>query len=433
MNKLKNAIEDQPATNFLQRAFEDFSKSTARLQEAYINLQKKFGDINRELEYKNQELQKALAEKEEAKHYLQNILESLTTGIIVIDMHGKVVMMNRCAEVFTGFSCEDVKRKKLVSLLEGRSLCDSDGHSGLQCLGSGLRKKIRLKGRILEIFKSSVKTEKGEELGLVIVLCDVTRLEKLEKMAKRTEKFAAMGEMAVNIAHEIRNPLGSIELFASLIKKDLKNEKNRDRASYIIASVKNMDNKISNLLLFTRKQKSLMKKIHINDVLNEVLKFSAQIAETENVILKTNFEYLDPVIKGDVEMLKQVFLNLTLNALQAMPKGGYLYIETKIYDKSDEEEIVAPNIEIKFIDTGIGIPDTYIKKIFDPFFTTKEHGTGLGLAIVHNIIDLHGGSIEVESNEEKGTIFSITLPLIKDSEVIENLETEYPNTLQPTA
>ena len=417
MNRSVNDTEHESGAIFLQQAFEDFSQSTARLQEAFVGLQEKFGNINRELEYKNQELEKALAEKDEARHYLQNILESLTTGIVVADIDGNVSMMNRCAEVFTGISYEEAKGRATELLFEDKSLCDLREHFDLQCLGRGLRKKIRLKGRTLEIFKSDVKTKDGEEIGVVLVLCDVTRLEKLEEMAKRTEKFAAMGEMAANIAHEIRNPLGSIELFASLLKKDLRSERNRDRASYIIGSVRNMDNKISNLLLFARKQKSSMKKVRINDVLKEVLKFSEQIIETENVILTIMYEDLDPIIKGDAEMLKQVFLNLILNALQAMPNGGNLYIETKIYNKYYEErEIIDSNVEIKFMDTGIGIADRYIKKIFDPFFTTKENGTGLGLAIVHNIVDIHGGSIEVESSKDKGTTFNITLPLIKDSD-----------------
>ena len=416
MNKPSNGTEHQSGAVFLQRAFEDFSQSTVKLQEAFTSLQEKFENINKELEYKNVELERALAEKDEAKNYLQNILKSLTTGIVVENMRGNVTMMNHYAEVFTGFSYEDARGKKAESLFDAGSSYDSRRDLGLAI--GGLSKKIRLRGRTLEVFKSPVKTKDGEGIGVVIVLCDVTRLEKLEEMAKRTEKFAAMGEMAANIAHEIRNPLGSIELFASLLKKDLKNEKNRDRASNIIGSVRNMNNKISNLLLFAREQKSSMKKININDVLNEVLKFSKQIIEKENVILTVNYENVDPIIKGDAELLKQVFLNLILNALQAMPEGGNLHIETKVSDKAKEErEIDDSKVEIKFIDTGIGIPHAYIKKIFDPFFSIREGGTGLGLVIVHNIVDIHGGSIDVESNNGKGTFFNITFPLIKGSEV----------------
>ncbi|MBW1718869.1 MAG: PAS domain S-box protein [Deltaproteobacteria bacterium] len=416
MKKPSNGTGQQSGTIFLQRAFEDFSQSTVKLQEAFTSLQEKFENINKELEYKNVELERALAEKDEAKNYLQNILKSLTTGIVVANIRGNVTMMNHYAEVFTGFAYEDARGEKAESLFDAGSFYDSKRDFGLAI--GGLSKKIRLRGRTLEVFKSPIKTNDGEEIGVVNVLCDVTRLEKLEEMAKRTEKFAAMGEMAANIAHEIRNPLGSIELFASLLKKDLKNEKNRDRVSHIIGSVRNMDNKISNLLLFARKQKSSMKKININNVLNEVLKFSEQIIKKENIILTVNHENVDPIIKGDAELLKQVFLNFILNALQAMPEGGNLHIETKVSDKTKEErEINDSKVEIKFIDTGIGIPHEYIKKIFDPFFSTREGGTGLGLVIVHNIVDIHSGSIDVESNNGKGTAFNITFPLIKRSEV----------------
>jgi signal transduction histidine kinase len=211
--------------------------------------------------------------------------------------------------------------------------------------------------------------------------------------------------------------LGSIELFASLLKKDLKNEQNRDRVSHIIGSVRNMDNKISNLLLFAKKQKSSMRMINISDVLNKMLKFSEQIIKTENIVLTVNNENINPIIHGDEELLKQVFLNLILNAIQAMPNGGNLHIVIKVCDKRRaEEDIDDSKVEIKFIDNGIGIPDKYIKKIFDPFFSTREGGTGLGLVIVHNIVDIHGGSIDVESSNNRGTIFNLTFPLISDSE-----------------
>jgi len=308
MNKSDSSIEQESSTVFLQQAFEGFSQSTARLQEAFTSLQKKFENINKELEFKNVELKRALAEKDETKNYLQNILESLTTGIVVADMNGNVTMMNQCAEIFTGVSCKDAREGKAGLLLGDILSYDSKRHSGHTL--SGLGKKISLRGRTLEIFTSTVKAKDGQKIGVVIVLCDVTRIEKLEKMAKRTEKFVAMGEMAANIAHEIRNPLGSIELFASLLKKDLRSEKDRDRVSHIIGSVRNMDNKISNLLLFTRKQKSLMKKINVNDVLNEVLKFSKQIIGRENIIITARHENIDPIIKGDTELLKHVFLIL---------------------------------------------------------------------------------------------------------------------------
>jgi len=390
---------------FLQQSFKDFDVATARLQKAFASLEKKFENINKELKCKNIELQETLAEKEKISSYLQNILESLTTGVVVADMEGKTTMINQCAEMFTAFSRKDAVGTDAEALFENK----------LKYLDDGLGEKIKLKGRTLEIFDSAVKTGSGDEIGKVIVLRDITRLEKLEATVKRTEKLAAMGETAANLAHEIRNPLGSIELFASLLIKDLKEKKNRDRASHIISSVRDMDNKISNLLLFARDRKPPMKKVNVHNALKEIIAFSEQIIKKETILLTVNYEAIDPIISGNAELLKQIFLNLMLNAMQAMPKGGTLYIETRISDNSYGEVARGPTVEIKFMDTGGGIPAKNIKKIFDPFFTTKGKGAGLGLAIVHNIVDIHGGSIDVENNKGGGTVFNITFPIIVES------------------
>ncbi len=397
-------------TLFLQQSFKDFDLATERLQKAYASLEEKFESINKELKCKNLELQEALAEKEKISSYLQNILESLTTGVVVTDMEGKTTMINRCAEVFTEFSKEDAVGTEAELLYENKISFGLKACFDFKDLDGGLGEKIRLKGRILEIFGSAVKTEKGEKIGKVILLRDITKLEKLKATVKRTEKLAAMGETAANLAHEIRNPLGSIELFASLLKKDMKDKKNRDRASHIISSVRDMDNKISNLLLFARDQKPPMKKINVHNALKEIIAFSEQIIKKGNILLTVNYEDVDPIITGNAEMLKQIFLNLLLNAIQAMPKGGNLYIETRIFDDRYEGGTHGSNLEIRFVDTGCGIPSENIKKIFDPFFTTKVKGAGLGLAIVHNIVDIHGGSIDVENNKGGGTVFNITFP-----------------------
>ena len=218
--------------------------------------------------------------------------------------------------------------------------------------------------------------------------------------------------MAANIAHEIRNPLGSIELFASLMARDSEDEKNRDRASLIIHSVKEMDAKISNLLLFTKRQRPVMKMINVHDVLREILAFSKQIIDQEEIVLLVDYDVTDPVMEADTEMLKHLFLNLILNAMQAMPDGGELSIQTRIsIDGGMRMPAGPPHVEITFGDTGVGIPYQYAGKIFDPFFTTKERGSGLGLSIVHNIVDIHGGSIHVRENTQGGSRFTVMLPL----------------------
>jgi len=386
---------------FLLQSFEDFNEATLRLQKAFRNLEKKFEDINRELEMKNIELEKTVAEKEDVKNYLLNILESLTTGVLVADLEGKIATLNRCAEGLLGCSQEAALGRSVEAVLP--EIASPGAEEPIGRTG----RKIRVHERSIEVVGSPMKAKDGGVMGRVLILRDVTRIEKLEEMAKRTEKFAAMGEMAATIAHEIRNPLGSIELFASLLMKDCRGEKDRERLSQIISAVKGMDNKISNLMLFTRKQNPLMRTVDLHGALREVIEFSEQIVRQKGIALCAKYARGRPCILGDAEMLKQVFLNLVLNAVQAMPGGGRLGIETSL-DRSGPESAV----EVRCSDTGIGIPEEHLKRIFDPFFTGREEGTGLGLAIVHNIVDTHQGSIDVESGSG-GTLFRIAFPLFR--------------------
>lgn len=395
--------------HFLQKSFHEFNQATERLQNAFTNLERKFEEINRELEYKNQELERTIREKEEVKDYLRNILESLTTGVVVTDLAGSITTLNKCAETFFGISQNQVTGKHIKVLLN--DLCDFEHvffphseHDG------NAWKKVNVKDRIIDVFTSPMRDERGKIIGTVFILRDITRIEKLEEMAKRTEKLAAMGEMAANIAHEIRNPLGSIELFASLLMKDMKNEKYQGRLSHIITSVKNMDNKISNLLMFTAQRNPIMRRINIHRIVREVLQFSEAVIKQEGIILSVKYASIEPHVRGDAEMLKQVFLNILLNSIQAMPDGGCISIET-VVSRDPDVSGTGNNVEVRVSDTGVGIPRENLKKIFDPFFSTRERGSGLGLAIVHNIVHVHGGAIDVESRENEGTVFTLLFPL----------------------
>lgn len=388
--------------NFLIQSFEDFNEATLRLQKAFRHLEEKFEDINRRLEVKNIELEKTVAEKEEVKNYLLNILESLTTGVLVADAEGRITTLNRCAESLLGCAQDALLGRAVEAVLPGAV------SSGAKEPAVRKGPKIRISGRSLEVVASPMKAKGGGVMGRVLILRDVTRIEQLEEMAKRTEKFAAMGEMAATIAHEIRNPLGSIELFASLLMKDCRSDRDRERLSQILSAVKGMDNKISNLMLFTRKHHPTMRPVDLHGALREVIDFSGGIVRRKGISLSAKCARGRPLVLGDAEMLKQVFLNLMLNAVQAMPEGGRLGIETSL-DRSGPE----PAVDVRFSDTGIGIPEEHLSRIFDPFFTGREEGTGLGLAIVHTIVDTHGGSIGVESGNG-GTTFRIAFPMLRE-------------------
>lgn len=397
--------------DFLQKSFEEFNQATLRLQEAYGSLEYKFECLNRELEAKNRELEKTIADKEDMKNYLENILESLTSGVVVTDLDGRIRTVNPCVEELFGIRHESLANCHMSTLFADTPKDQWAPVFHPEFFKSAVGRKLRFEENILEVSGSRVRDRNGRVIGSVYVFRDITRMEKLENMAKRSEKMAAMGEMAANIAHEIRNPLGSIELFASLILKNAGNEKEKQHGARIIASVKNVDNKISNLLMFTRNLNPMPRRIDIHAVLEEILSFSRQVADLDLMELSVSYaDMIRPHVNADAEMLKQVFLNLILNAFQAMPDGGRLMIET--HCREGYLGNGSPAVEIRFSDTGCGIPKENLTRIFDPFFSTKEKGSGLGLAIAHNIIELHHGVIHVENSIHGGAVFSVFLPLI---------------------
>ncbi len=158
-----------------------------------------------------------------------------------------------------------------------------------------------------------------------------------------------------------------------------------------------------------------MRKLNIHRIIKDVLQFSEAVIKQEGIKLSVKYANVEPYIKGDAEMLKQVLLNILLNSIQAMTDGGELGIETTVSHERQENSMDDESVEVRISDTGVGISRESLKKIFDPFFSTRERGSGLGLAIVHNIVHMHGGSIDVESKEEEGTVFSMHFPLTQET------------------
>ncbi len=226
----------------------------------------------------------------------------------------------------------------------------------------------------------------------------VRQRETLREEAERNHRLAAVGEMAARMAHELRNPLGSIELFASLLKKGLADPSLRQYADYISTATTAMDYALSNLLLFTRRPTPHFRRTDPKRVIEEARLFALPLIQQNRIRWVESIEPLPDQIWCDEDLLRQVLLNLILNAVEAMPRGGELRVGA-----SDE-------ITLTISDTGGGIPEEILPRIFDPFFSTKQNGTGLGLAIVHNAVTAHGGSIQVESKVNQGTTFTLSFP-----------------------
>lgn len=233
-------------------------------------------------------------------------------------------------------------------------------------------------------------------------------LEQAQTQLIRTEKLASIGQLAAGVAHEINNPLGTILIYSHLIQKSLEpDDPKREDIALVISEANRAKDIVQGLLSFAREKKLRASEVNVNDILEEVLSLVVNQSLFHNIKIKKSFDQGPQTIVADETQLKQVFLNIILNAAQAMEGNGKLTIST-IFDKKQ--------IKIKIADTGPGIPPEVMGKLFSPFFTTKEKGTGLGLAISYGIIERHQGKIDVETDLGKGSTFVMTLPVIVSEE-----------------
>ncbi|MBI2890490.1 MAG: hypothetical protein HYY13_06855 [Nitrospirae bacterium] len=231
-------------------------------------------------------------------------------------------------------------------------------------------------------------------------------IQKNQELALKA-RLASMGEMAARIAHELRNPLGSIELFASMLKQDLKDDPEKLRnAEYILRGVHNLNRIVSNLLLYTRFDAPRVRDCDLRAVLDDALEFTLMVSRKHGVDIQRDYAPGDHRMPVDPDLLRQVLTNLIFNALDAMPQGGRLTLGLAPCRNGSGQ----PRVQIRVEDTGLGMEAAVVGRIFDPFFTTKQGGMGLGLAIVKEIVDAHRGRIEVQSAPGQGTAFSIFLP-----------------------
>ncbi|NOY52933.1 MAG: PAS domain-containing protein [Deltaproteobacteria bacterium] len=391
----------------LSRALETFHQASGQLEQSYSQLEEKVEVLTRELEKKNRDLVRNLEEKEKMKCYLHNILESLRTGVIVLDLSCRITVCNRAVEELICESPQTIRKKGLASVL-GTAGRGSKDQEDLRSLMKMLDQTsiVRVNGRqerTIHLSTSVLNDEEENVIGGIILLKDVTEIRRLEEEAARRNRLTSMGEMAANIAHEIRNPLGGIELFASLLKEELKDDPDRAvLVSNISAGVQSLNHILSNLLYYSRPLRPVFLPLSVQGILDESLVFAGHLLGQKGIRWSCEHAGEDRELISDGELLKQIFMNLILNAVQAMPGGGDLRVTSEIGEKE---------VEFRIADNGPGIPEESLQRIFHPFYTTRPKGTGLGLAIVHQLVETLGGKISVESRVGEGTTFFIVFPL----------------------
>jgi two-component system sensor histidine kinase HydH len=237
----------------------------------------------------------------------------------------------------------------------------------------------------------------------------LNELKSMEQELLQAEKLSAIGQLSAGLAHEIRNPLSSIKGAVEILAADYPPDHRKHRMLKVLDREADRLNKVlTNFLSFARPQKMQFKPSNAVDRLEGVIRLiEAQLTKAHIEIVR-HYPDSPPLVVMDDEQLGQVFLNLLLNAIQAMPHGGKLNIDVRVVKTKKD-----PGLQLQFRDTGVGIKPEDLPNLFNPFFTTKQEGTGLGLAICYRIIEQHGGRIRVESEPGQGTTFSLWLPLEK--------------------
>ena len=386
-----------------------FQETTRRYREAYEELASKFESLTLKLEETNVHLQQSLEEKDRVSNYLNNILESLSGGVLVVDLDGKITFFNQEAEEITGFEQEKVLGKpyaNIIGLSAGRKMSVLHTLETGERLASQEKELLRADDRAIPLgFSTSlVRDEAGTVLGALEVFNDLTEVKRLEAEVQRVQTLAALGEMAATVAHEIRNPLGGIAGYAGMLERDLAaDDPNRRLVHKITEGVGRLNRIVVSLLNYTRPLSLNVHPVNLAELVEETTAFFAIDIERsrEDIRIERAFPADELICRVDPEQLQQVILNLLQNAMQAMPEGGA--IEVGLRAEGNTGLLIVG-------DTGVGMDNEVREKLFTPFFTTKEDGTGLGLVTSKKIIDAHNGQIRVDSEPGRGTQFSISLP-----------------------
>jgi signal transduction histidine kinase len=336
---------------------------------------------------------------------VEEILDGIEIGVVLLSRDGRILFANKASGTILESEREFLIGKRLLSLFSQEPK-ELDIHKG-----EGKIFFHKKKGNtLLKLLVVPYHDFQGDERGMVVNLQDMTQIYKMQEEILRVDRLAYLGEFSSTLAHEIRNPLAGIKTTAQALSEEF--EEHDQRREYIVRIIKEID-RLNDLLRtffsFAKPRHLDLVPCHIEDIIKEVRGLLNKEAEKSGITILEKYAKNLPLIPLDSNQMQQVFMNLFLNALQAMPHGGTLTIEVQRRDTPTGW------IRIKIQDTGMGIAPEHFPKIFDPFFTTKSKGLGLGLAITQKIIHGHGGTIEAASSRERGATFILDLPEVRDS------------------
>ncbi len=412
----------------LSEAFALFSETTQKLEIAHRELERRVQLVDAELERKNRELARAnqdlqakIAELDRMRAYLDNLIDSMGSGLICIDRQGRVTTMNRAAQQLTGWREEQVRDKNWQPLIAP----ESREAAGSLVVGLAVRQNVDLAllgkaGNRIPVRGTTapIVDENGDPQGMILSFIDQSNVRLLEERVRRSGRLAALGELAAGMAHEMRNPLATIRGFIQIFPDESGDpEFRREFSVNVLREIDRLTRLTDDLLNLAKPSGMVLQPVDGGQLLAEVHLFLKEKLQKHGIETRLDLPKAPLNIPMDRNRIKQVLLNLILNAIEAMPSGGRLGLSLRPgrehLESSDRED---PFAVYEVADSGIGIPADKLERIFDPFFTTKDSGTGLGLSVSHQIVEEHRGFLRVESAPGRGATFSLLLPLSRDGE-----------------
>ena len=348
----------------------------------------------------------------QTKDYTRQVVANMANGLLSVDHEGKIASYNLVALELLGLNESDAKGMDLKTMIDFKA---SGIQETLTHCASVLEYEIyhqRKSGEKIPLALSATPIQENPDTceGAVIVLRDLSQIKQLEEKVRRSEKLAAIGELAAGVAHEIRNPLSSIKGFAQFLRQALKDRpQEKEYAETMVSEVDRINTVVTDLLTFARPMEADLAPTDVAELIEHSVRLVEADAKSHELEIRMNFTEL-PEVKLDANQMTQALLNLLLNSLQAVKRGGRIEVGAELNTRNS-----ILHLWIEDDGPGIAVAKDKIEKIFEPFFTTREKGTGLGLSIVHKIIENHNGEIRVQSplgGKNYGSRFTIIIPLI---------------------
>lgn len=381
----------QEGLSQLTRAFSLFSEETQKLKSTHSKLQE-------ELETVNEELAKLKEKSNRFETYLGHITTNVSEAVLFINLDGTISICNKAAIKLLKINGDPI-RENFWDVFQDETF----GFSMREALTFGITHRHVFRND-MEISASFIYEGPKKDHAMMLTLKDLTENQELKRVSNRNNRLKELGEMAATVAHEIRNPLGGIRGYASLLFRDLENSPNlQEMAGVIIEGTKNLEKIVSAILHYSKPIEIEFKTLDLGAFLKKLGKFiKVDPAFPTNVTLALHIPNHPFLVPFDERALKSAMLNLIFNAFQAMKNGGELTISLLKLESS---------CQISVTDTGIGILEEQLDLLFSPFYTTKKRGNGLGLVETQKIVQAHYGRIETRSKPNIGTTFTIILPI----------------------